>query len=324
MKSTAVKKFLQTKQHVAIQIIATAINVLAIATIFIGLSSRTPKPTLATNPPSQGEEKTSSAVIPPLPSPPLGPVAINDTPPPAVTAKAVVIIDPLTNTILFEKNPHQRLLPASTTKIMTGLIALEVFQPNEVVTITDADKSIGQTSNLVSGEQITVENLLYALLVNSGNDAALALARHYPAGYSTFVDRMNQKAAELGLLDTHYTNVSGVEQEAHYSTAADLSRLAKEAMKNSLFAQIVGTKSITIQSIDGRFVRKLTNLNQLLGKVDGVLGIKTGWTDNAGECLVSFTNRNGHELIIVVLGSADRFGESTALINWAYAHHQWE
>ncbi|MBI2010370.1 MAG: D-alanyl-D-alanine carboxypeptidase [Candidatus Chisholmbacteria bacterium] len=258
-----------------------------------------------------------------LPTPAPYPVAQGELAP-ALSAEAAIVIDTNSAAVLYEKNADALLLPASTTKIMTAFVALEHYNLTDVITVTQASSSIGQSMRLVRGETITVENLLYGLLVASGNDAAFALAQSYPGGYTAFVDKMNQKAQELHLTNTTFRNVSGVESYGHVTTVRDLSILAREAMKNPTFAQMVATPSITVRSSDGTIVHNLYTINELLGKVEGLKGIKTGWTENAGECLVTATERNGHEIITVMLGSEDRFDESQRLIEWAFANVSWE
>lgn len=243
---------------------------------------------------------------------------------PYLTAQAVIVVDSDSAVVLYEKNAQVPLFPASTTKIMTALVALEAYPLDEVITVKQASESIGHEMRLVPGERISVKNLLYGALVESGNDAALALAQHYPGGYQDFIDRMNQKAKEFNLENTQFRNVSGVEQAGHVTTVRDLAILAKEALKNETFAEIVGTEVVTLQSEDGEITHTLRNINELLGTVPGVKGVKTGWTENAGECLVTVTERDGHTIITVVLGSEDRFGESKKLIDWAFANHRWE
>lgn len=245
-------------------------------------------------------------------------------PPASISAKSAIAIDVDSSTILFQKDPQAKLLPASTTKIMTALVAMEEYNLDEIVTITDAHKSVGHKAELKPGEQISVKNLLYALLISSGNDAALALAQHHPKGYTHYVDLMNQKAQELSLKQTHYANVSGVDSPNHYTSVIDLALLTHYALKDPFFQSIVRTKKITVQSHDGTISHHLENTNQLLGETEGLLGVKTGWTENAGECLVTFTIRDNHPIIVAVLGSQDRFGESEALINWVYQNHTWQ
>ncbi len=243
---------------------------------------------------------------------------------PALTAREVSVVDAQSGTVLYQKNPDFQLLPASTTKIMTALVALEQYELDEIVSVQQASDSIGHSMGLVKGEKISVKNLLYGILVESGNDAAFALAQHYPGGYSAFVDRMNEKARELNLENTSFRNVSGVEQYGHLTSVRDLSTIARFALQNNTFATMVNTKQITVASTDSAYTHTLQNINQLLGVVQGIKGVKTGWTENAGECLVAAVERNGREIITVILGSDDRFGETTQLLDWAYANHQWE
>ena len=241
-----------------------------------------------------------------------------------VAAQAAMAIDADSGAILFEKNPNLKLRPASTTKIMTALVAVDEFDLDEVVTVGEASRSIGQTADLVAGEQMTVENLLYALLVNSGNDAALALANHDAGGYDKFVERMNEKAAKLHLINTYYRNVSGVEQEGHLTTVRDLLTLTKEVVRQPTLAKIVATKEITIVSIDGKYQHRLVNLNQLLGRLAGITGVKTGWTELAGECLVASVTRDGRTVLTAILNSPDRFGETEKLIEWVFDNYEWK
>jgi len=240
-----------------------------------------------------------------------------------ISAKSAIAVDIGSAVILYQKNPDFRLPPASTTKIMTAMITLDEYSLNEVITIDNENFSIGNKSNIKSGEKLSVESLLYALLVSSGNDAALALAQHHPKGYVEFIKLMNQKASDLHLTNTQFSNVSGVEQPTHFTTARDLSFLTREAIKNPLFANMVSQKEMVITSIDGSISHSLTNTNQLLESVEGVLGVKTGWTYLAGECLVTHVSREGRGIITVVLASEDRFGESEKLINWSYQNHTW-
>lgn len=247
------------------------------------------------------------------------------TPPPPTSAESIVIIDADTGFSLYQQDPHTRRLPASTTKIMTALVALDTYDLDQILTVTREEDTIGQTMKLVAGEQITFQNLLQGLLISSGNDAALTLALGYPdGGYSGFVAAMNQKATNLGLRNTQYQNVSGLDGVNHYTSAADLAALTRHALSNPTFAQIVATKQATVNSVDGQISHRLTSTNQLLEEIEGVSGVKTGWTEAAGECLVTTVTRDGHQLITVVLGSQDRFADSAALIQWAFANHTYK
>lgn len=242
---------------------------------------------------------------------------------PQLTAKAALVFDPVSGTILFEKESDTPLPPASTTKIMTALVALEADTPETILTVIDGAPVDGSKIKLVPGEQISADNLLAAMLIASANDAAVALARNYPGGEAAFIARMNQKANELNLVKTKFANVSGIEGPEHMSTVHDLVILTKEAFKSEYFRDLVGTRTATISDVSGTHQYKLESTNLLLGQVEGVAGVKTGWTGEAGECLVTFVERNGQPLFIAVLGSADRFGETKALIDWSYVAHTW-
>jgi len=245
---------------------------------------------------------------------------------PELTAESYIVYDVQTPSILTMKNERRRLFPASTTKMMTALVAMENYSLDTIVTITQEDDALGSSMNLHAGEQMTVANLLYGTLVKSGNDAAYALASAHPQGYNGFVLAMNARAQSLGMTSTEYGNVSGVEQgdQSNITTVRDTALLAAEGMKNPLFRQIVQTKRIVIADVSGKSKHDLTSTNELLGAVDGVIGIKTGWTDAAGECLVTYTSRNNHDVITVMLNSADRFGETRQLIDWAFTNFEWK
>lgn len=241
---------------------------------------------------------------------------------PGLTARSAVVIDVNSKTILYAKSPDLKLLPASTTKIMTALVALDYYDFNQVITI-DSVHQTGQAMKLESGERITVQNLLYGLLVQSANDAATVLAQSYSGGEDAFIEAMNQKVKNLGLSNTNFTNASGLDAYGQYTTAHDLALIAAAAMGNPTFATIVGTLGITVADVDGTIIHDLETINQLLGEVPGLTGVKTGWTELAGECFVAYVSRGGHDLITVVLGSGNRFGETNSLINWAYSNHLW-
>lgn len=246
------------------------------------------------------------------------PVPISQNlPPPAVSAKNIFLIDQTSQTVLLQKSADQSVFPASTTKMMTALVVLENFSLDQTITVTQS-YPIGQNVGFKPGETLTVEQLLYALLVQSGNDAAEILAENLPSGRQAFIDAMNTKAAELNLVHTRFTNPTGIDESGHYSSAADLARLASTALKNPEFARIVATENTIVTT------HILTNVNQLLGKIPGVLGVKTGFTDGAGQSLVTLVSRDNHPVIMVVLGSLDRFGDSEKLINWIYSNFHWE
>lgn len=246
----------------------------------------------------------------------------NGIPAPELSAKSVLVVDLPSWVVMYEKNPNLRLLPASTTKIMTALVALDYYHPEQVLEVPDVFRE-GQDIKLQKGEKMTVENLLYALLVASANDAAETLAANYPGGRGNFIEAMNQKVASLRLLNTHFVNPTGIDEEGQYTSASDLARLAKIAIQNPVFARIVATDKVVVYSQDLKIAHPMSNINLLLGKVPGIRGIKTGWTINAGECLVGIDERDGRKVITVVLGSQDRFGETEKLFDWVFGNFQW-
>lgn len=253
------------------------------------------------------------------------PVISKDATFPIFSAQGVLAVDLSSGVSLFEKDADKALLPASTTKIVTALVAMDAFNKDDVIEIGNIFIE-GQKMGLKKGEKIKVSDLLYGLLVYSANDAAEALAQNFKGGRDAFVIAMNQKAKSLHLENTNFTNPSGLDGGGNHivSTARDLIRVSTYAMKNAEFAQIVGTKEITVKSIDGKIAHKLTNVNELLGNVSGVLGVKTGWTESARENLVTYIERDNHKVMIAVLGSQDRFGETKELINWIFANYTWQ
>lgn len=258
-----------------------------------------------------------------LPKPVLAPYPfLTGSEAPKVEAPAVVVLDVPSKVLMYEKNPTQRMLPASTTKIMTALVALEHFPLDQAVTVGEVVN--GSTMGLVSGERITVRNLLYGLMLVSGNDAAYALADAYPGGREAFIKRMNERAKELYLTDTHFTNPAGFDASEHFSSARDMARLAAFALQQDLFEKIVSTKEMTVSSADSKIVHRLENINKLLGNVKGVNGVKTGWTEKAGECLVTSATVNGRQVVVVIFKSTDRFGETSSLLDWAFRQHTWK
>lgn len=242
---------------------------------------------------------------------------------PILSAQAVLAIDANSGVTLFEKNADNPVLPASTTKIVTALVTLDNYSLDEVITVGKVSVE-GQKMGLIKGEQLTVHNLLYGLLVYSANDAAEVLAENFPGGRDAFISAMNEKAKELHLENTKFYNPTGLDGNGHVTTAKDLVRISRVAMQNSIFAEIVSTQEKVVKSEDGKIVHHLTNINELLGKVPGVMGIKTGWTENARENLVTYLERNNHKIYIAVLGSQDRFGETKELIDWIFTNYTWK
>ncbi|MGI5828495.1 MAG: D-alanyl-D-alanine carboxypeptidase family protein [Patescibacteria group bacterium] len=259
----------------------------------------------------------------PLPTPNLYPVNKTGAAAPNLTARSAIAVDIDSKAVIFLKNPDEHLLPASTTKMVTALVALQEYNLTDVVIIKNP-VYIGQIMELQEDEQITIENLLYGLLVHSGNDVAQALADLHPRGSEVFIEKMNEIVKSLGLKDTHFTNPTGLEDSEHYSTVHDLAIIGAEVISHPELEKMVSTKTITVTDVSGEIVHELENINELLGIVPGLKGIKTGWTENAGECLVAYTERDGHRVITAILGSYDRFGETRILVDWIFNNHKWE
>jgi len=242
---------------------------------------------------------------------------------PVLSAQSVLAVDLDSDTILYEKNPQELLFPASTTKIMTAMISLDYFSLDEIVRVGDISVE-GQKMKLLAGEEIKVSDLIFGLLVFSANDAAEVLAQSYPGGRNSFVRAMNLRAVDIGLENTHFNNPTGLDEDGHVSTAKDLITAASLAMDNRFFREVVSTKEKVVTSVDGKIVHKLVNLNELVGEVDGVMGVKTGWTENARENLITYLERDDRKIIIAILGSQDRFGETKELINWIFLNYEWK
>ena len=238
---------------------------------------------------------------------------------PEVAARAAVLLDPLTGEFLYRKNDGERLPMASTTKIMTALLVLERCSLDEKVIVGEEATGVGESSGwLTAGETLTVEQLLHALLLQSGNDAAMALAIHTGGSLEAFVDMMNRRAEELGAWDTHFTNPHGLDQEGHYTTAHDLALIAAEAMRLEPFRRVVSTRKYELPWPGHPFPRVYYNKNKLLGLYPYANGIKTGYTLGAGRCLVASASRDGMDLISVVLNCDDYWNQSERLLEYGF------
>lgn len=231
---------------------------------------------------------------------------------PNITAQSAIIVDDTSKVVLYEKNPTVRLSMASTTKIMTALVGLEHFKLQDPLTIYRSDVE-GTVVGFLPGEQIYFKDLLYAMMLPSGNDAAYAIADNYPGGAVAFINRMNEKAAELQLTYTHYGDAAGLDDDGNYTTVGDLARLASYAMTDETLANIVKTQTWTIQAMGVGNTYAVSNLNKLLGQ-NGVVGIKTGLTLGAGGVLVTAKKESDRMLIIIVMRSEDRFADTEKLL----------
>ena len=251
------------------------------------------------------------------------PVMKGEVAEPVLSARSALVIDVASGEALFSKNSDLPLWPASTTKLMTALVVLDQYNLSDIITVENP-VSQGRIMGLYAGEKISVNNLLFGMLIHSANDASYALADFYPEGRASFIAKMNQKAQELDLVNTHFSDPAGFDNDKQYSTATDLAELSLTALKNETIARIVSIPSITISDADYMMFHQLTNVNQLLGVVPGVAGVKTGYTENAKENLINLMKRDGHEILTVILGSDDRFGETQYLTEWAFANFSWE
>ena len=232
-----------------------------------------------------------------------------------LSAQSAILIEAESGAVISEKNAHARLPMASTTKIMTAVVALENSSTDTVVKIPAAACGVeGSSIYLKAGEELTMEDLLYALLLESANDAAAAIAIEVAGGVDEFADMMNAKAAELGLRDTHFTNPHGLYDEAHYTTAADLASLTAYALKNESFRKIVSTYKHQIPLRGDEGVRVLINHNRLLRMSDSVIGVKTGFTKKSGRCLVSAAEKDGVRVIAVTLNAPDDWNDHLSLL----------
>lgn len=229
-------------------------------------------------------------------------VATVDEKEPTLNSKTAIVMDRKSKRIIYGKNENKRVAMASTTKIMTAIIVIENANLEDEVTISAKAGSIGGSRlGLKKDDKITVKNLLYGLMMRSGNDAAVALAEYVGGSVQGFAEKMNAKAKELKLQNTHFVTPHGLDDPDHYTTAYELAIITDYAMENEIFAKIVSTQNYTV-SING-YTKSLNNTNELLGVLQGVKGVKTGFTNNAGRCLVTCTNRDGFEIITVVLGA---------------------
>ncbi len=238
----------------------------------------------------------------------------------SINSRACIVFDRNSKMILYGKNEQKQVKMASTTKIMTATIVIENCNLSDTVEVSKKAASTGGSRlGLKSGDKITIKDLLYGLMLVSGNDAAVALAEHVGGDIQGFADLMNNKANELGLTNTHYESPHGLDSDGHYTTAYELAKLADYALKNETFSKIVGTKNYTV-TING-YPKNLSNTNELLGNLNGVYGVKTGFTNGANRCLVTSCKRGDMDIICVVLGADTknfRTKDSIRLIEYAF------
>lgn len=237
---------------------------------------------------------------------------------PSVSALSAVVIDADSGRIMFEKDAYTARGMASTTKIMTAVVALEKGDMNSVAKISAKTAAVeGSSMYLAENEEITLENLLYGLMLVSGNDAATAIAEHIAGSEEEFVKLMNQEAAEIGVSNTHFDNPHGLSSDTHYTTAYDLAKITAYALKNPKFAEICSTKTKNVPSADGG-TRSLNNHNRFLRIYDGCIGVKTGFTKATGRCLVTAVQKSETTLICVTLCDPNDWADHEAMYNYVF------
>lgn len=258
-------------------------------------------------------------------------------PEPVVSAQSAVLIESTSGRILFDKNKDERLYPASTTKIMTALLAVERAEDEEILDtpvseteeylkkkIKVADEAVGAEGSsiyLKKGEFISMEDLLYGMMLRSGNDAALAVAAATGGSAEDFTAMMNERAASLGMKNTHFCNPNGLQNSEHYSSAYDLAVLSREAMKHDIFRKLAGTKVWNASRDGADSYNYFYNKNKTIFQYEGATGIKIGYTTAAGRCLAASAKKNGMELIAVVLNDPDWFDDVYSLFDYGFARY---
>lgn len=244
---------------------------------------------------------------------------------PLVTARSAILMDQATGRILFSNNAHEQLPMASTTKIMTAILAFESGRMEETVTVSEHASLVeGSAVDLEAGEEKSVEELVYALMLRSGNDAAIAIAEHLGGSVEKFAETMTSRARELGATQTSFLNPHGLHQEEHYSTAYDLAVIGVHAMSLPQFREVIAKREKKISWPDRPYDRVLRNQNKLLQMYEAANGIKTGWTSIAGRCFVGAATSNGWQLVTVVLNAPQMWEDTIRLLDFGYARYHWE
>ncbi len=238
----------------------------------------------------------------------------------AISALSAVVLDAASGRVLFEHNARTKRGMASTTKIMTALCALEYGNLEKTVTISNTASGVeGSSMYLAPGEKLKLADLVYGLMLVSGNDAATAIAENVSGSTEKFADLMNKKAMEISAFDTSFTNPHGLSDDNHYTTAYDLAKITAYAMQNPLFCEIVATKSKKLPQNEGGYPRLLVNHNKFLNMYEGCIGVKTGFTKATGRCLVTAVEKNGLRLVCVTLNDPDDWGDHKTMYDNAYS-----
>lgn len=237
----------------------------------------------------------------------------------AISARSAVVIDKTSGRVLYSRNKDEKRGMASTTKIMTAICALEHENPQKIVTVSSTASGVeGSSMYLAVGEKLPLIDLISGLMIVSGNDAATAIAESVSGSVDNFAALMNQKAAELGVYNTNFTNPHGLSDENHYTTAHDLAKITAYAMQNPDFCEIVATKTKKLPPSEGGYARTLVNHNKFLSMYEGCTGVKTGFTKATGRCLVTAAEKNGLSLICVTLNDPDDWADHRTLLDSAF------
>ncbi len=241
----------------------------------------------------------------------------------SVSAKSAILIEAVSGEVIYSKNPDERLPMASTTKIMTALLAIESCDISKTVSVSPEAVGVeGSSVYLYPGERLTLEDLLYAMMLESANDAAAAIAIEVGGSVENFAEMMNKKALEMGLKDTHFNNPHGLDGETHYTTARELAMITRRAFSNETFRKIASTRKKTIPLNETQGVRMLVNHNKLLKNYDGAVGVKTGFTKKSGRCLVSAAERDGLTLIAVTLSAPNDWQDHTSMLDHGFSLYE--
>jgi serine-type D-Ala-D-Ala carboxypeptidase (penicillin-binding protein 5/6) len=244
--------------------------------------------------------------------------------PPKITARAAILLDRATGRILFSKNAYEQLPMASTTKVMTSILALESGRLGDVVKVSENAANVaGSAVDLEAGEEKTLEELVYGLMLRSGNDAAVAIAEYLAGSVEKFALKMTERARRLGAVQSNFINPHGLHHEDHYTTAYDMALITAHAMSIPKFREICLTEEIKISWPGRPYDRLLRNQNRLLELYDGADGVKTGWTTPAGRCFIGSATRDGWQLVSVVLNAPQMWEDTTEMLDFGYSYYSW-
>lgn len=281
----------------------------------------------AHDPPAPPPTPLPTATPLPTPTPIPVPVKFRNGAPPEVGAVSAVVVDELSGAVLYSKNAHLERAPASITKIVTAIVALERGKLDDLITVRyDPDELIDSTVMGVNpGDRCTLEDLLYGLMLPSGNDAALAVANYVAGSNEAFAKLMNAKMAELGLQDSHFVNPHGLDANGHYSSAYDMAMVSRYAMQNPTFRKLAAARlhAVTVQTPNGAKRYDVFNLNRLVGTYRGADGVKIGYTDNALRTIVGSATRDAHRVYVALMGSSNLWTDSPPLLDYAFQNFSW-